>query len=365
MMHPMLLLTLSLAGVAAALTCDAYDPFVQVAAMKNAAVNEASGLARSRTRDGVWFTHNDAGGEAELYAFQLDGTFLETHTVVGAAFDDWEDMAAGPCPDRDGRCLYIGDTGDNGRDRTSIDVYVVEEPAEGQPAPVIAHFPAFYPEGVSYDSEALFVHPRTGEIYLATKEHESTVSLIFRFHHEPTPTPQELELVHEWEMKPSNAATTGADWDADGDRLVIRTYGVAMEWVTDPCAPDAHWGEAPTHLPVGEDRGGESIAYDATGGMVTVTEGELMTINAAACTAVGAGSGPCDTGEADADTDADTDTDTDTDTDLDSAPPDSPPVDDTGDGEPDGRCGGCGHAPAAGLVPLLLSLAGLRRRQKP
>jgi len=370
MMDGMLLPSLFLVGVASALTCDAYLPFELLGELKGTAVVEASGLARSRTRPGIWFTHNDAGGLAEIYAFELDGTFVETHFVVGGDFVDWEDMAAGPCPGSDGHCLYIGDTGDNSRTRSSIVVYVVQEPAAGEPATVIATFPAFYPEGVQEDSEALFVHPRTGDIYLATKDYESTVSHIYRFHHEPTDSPQELELVHDWEMKPGEAATTGGAWDSDGDRLVIRTYGAAHEWLTDPCAPDAHWGGETVVTPIGDFRG-ESIAYDTDGGMITVTEGDPMMINLAACAKPGPGSGPCDTGEADTDTDTDTDTDSDSDADTDSLPLDSDPIasDEPGDSadgsEPGdcGGCGGCGHAPVGGLMAMLVGLAALRRRR--
>jgi hypothetical protein len=360
------------ASVALALTCDDYAPAEVVALMKASAVNEASGLARSRTRPGVWFTHNDAGGLAELYAFSLDGTFIEAHAVSGAGFVDWEDLAAGPCPGGAGDCLYIGDIGDNSRTRASITVYAVREPGPGEQADVVASFPAFYPEGDPQDSEALFVHPRTGGIYLATKDAESDTSTIFRFHDEPTATPQELTPVAAWIPEVSGAATTGADWDADGDRLVIRTYGIAFQWVTDPCEPDAHWGQVPTIWPVGDSRG-EAIAYDDQGDMVAITEGEIATISRLACASTGPGGGPCDTGESDTDTDGDTDTDTDTDTD--SVPPadsddsgpephDSSPSGDTGEGRPDGcgACGGCNHA-GGGLLAALLGLAGMGRRR--
>ncbi len=372
MIYPMLMPSLILVGVASALTCDEYAPLALLGEMKGSSVNEASGLARSRTRPGIWFTHNDAGGIAELYAFELDGTFVEAHTVAGAEFRDWEDLSAGPCPDRPGDCLYIGDIGDNSRTRDSIAVYVVEEPAPGAQAEVIATFPAFYPEGVAMDSEALFVHPRTGRIYLATKDHDSDTSFIFRFHHEPTEAPQELTEVYAWMPEPPDTAVTGGAWDPDGDRLVIRTYAWAFVWSTDPCEPEAHWGQPATPQLVGDSRG-ESIAFDLDGGMVAVTEGGVMSIAQLACLAPGPGSGPCDTGQADTDTDADGDTDTDTDADgdADSRPPDSPQPDspedsDTGAGQPEegcGGCGGCGHAPVGALMAGLLGLAALRRRR--
>jgi hypothetical protein len=371
-MTPMLLLPLLALSVANALTCDDYAPAEEVALMKSGVVNEASGLARSRTRPGVWFTHNDAGGIAELYAFDLDGAFIEAHTVSGGGFLDWEDLAAGPCPSGPGDCLYIGDIGDNSRTRASIVVYAVEEPAPGEQAYVVGSFPAFYPEGDPQDSEALFVHPRSGQIYLATKDAESDTSTIYRFHDEPTETPQELTPVAAWVPEVSGAATTGAAWDAQGDRLVIRTYGIAFQWVTDPCEPEGHWGQVPTIWPVGDTRG-EAIAYDDGGDMIAITEGEIMTITRLACTTVGPGGEPCDTGESDTDTDTDADTDTDTDTDsvpptdsgdTSTVPDDTSPPGDSGEGEPDGcgACGGCGHA-SGGLLAAILGLAALLRRR--
>ena len=40
--------------------------------------------------------------------------------VAGARVQDWEDVAAGPCPG--GNCLYVADIGDNRRVRDSVEV---------------------------------------------------------------------------------------------------------------------------------------------------------------------------------------------------------------------------------------------------
>ncbi len=359
------------------LTCDEYLPAEVVATMEAAGVNEASGLAPSHARPGIWYTHNDAGGAAEIYAFQLDGSFVETHLVHGADFDDWEDLSSAPCRDGGGWCLYVGDIGDNGRDRETISVYELREPAAGADAVVIDTWHGRYPAGPQ-DSEALFVHPRTGRIYLATKDAESDVSAIYRFAEEPGELPVELEHVADWTVELQGAATTGGDWDLDGDRLVIRTYGVAFEWTTEPCDADAHWAETPTIWPI-EDMRGEAIAYDLDGNLVAMTEGEIATITLLECDSSGAGSGPCDTGEADTDTDADADTDTDTDTDTDAdsdADTDSPALDSSdGSQEDSGQpavvspgschaCGGCDAGAGGGLLAGLLALLGLMRRRR-
>lgn len=90
-------------------------------------LDESSGVAASR-RPGVYWTHNDSGDGPFLYAIDSAGRDLGVWRVEGAANRDWEDMAAGPCVVRSGRCLYFGDIGDNGRSRRHIVVYRIEEP---------------------------------------------------------------------------------------------------------------------------------------------------------------------------------------------------------------------------------------------
>ena len=354
-------------ATARALTCEDYAPAVQAAIIPvGSPIVEASGLAASRTRPGVWFTHNDSGGISQVYAFTLDGTYLEAHDVTGASFVDWEDMDAAPCPGGTGDCLYVGDIGDNTRSRESIQVYAFAEPQPGEAGLVSAIWAGRYPEGAQ-DAESLFVHPLTGRIYLATKDSGSKVSVIWRFPETPSDVPQDLERVAEWTVEGGGAATTGADWDLDGERLVIRTYGVAFEWQTDPCEPEAHWGTTPRHWPVGDSRG-EAIAYDLVGDLWAITEGEAPVLTHLACTAVGGAAG-CDTGEGDSDADTDTDTDADTDSDADTDtagdsgpfdPGDTVPLD-----RPEDGCGGCAARPAAGWAWLAGGLVlALRRRRR-
>lgn len=161
------------------------------------ALNESSGIVWARNRPGVWFTHNDAGGTANLYAFDESGVHLETHWASGAAFRDWEDIASGPCPDgvEAQTCIYIGDVGDNGSSRESVDIWVVAEPAEGEDAELVAQWRLTYPVE-PHDCEAIVVHPCTGRVYLLTKEREGE-PVVFRAPAEPTGPDEvgELELV--------------------------------------------------------------------------------------------------------------------------------------------------------------------------
>src|SRR5512134_1710243 len=81
-------------------------------------LRESSGLALSKTQPGVIWSHNDSGDTPTLYAIDLKARLLATVMVDNAVAQDWEDIAAGPCPlGEGGSCLYIADTGNNGLER--------------------------------------------------------------------------------------------------------------------------------------------------------------------------------------------------------------------------------------------------------
>ncbi len=260
-------------------------------------LNESSGVVPSRYRPGVWFTHNDAGGSPDLYAFDTSGVHLETHSVLGAGFRDWEDIASGPCPagvDAE-TCIYIGDVGDNGSSREEVDLWVVAEPAAGASVEVVASWRLRYPVE-PHDCEAIVVHPCTGRVYFITKERDG-VPVVFRVPEDPTGPSMgvDLELVATLPTAwlGESGLVTGADWSAGGDRLVIRTYDCGWIWETDPAAPEAHWSTPPVEIPIDVRGQGESIAFHPDGGVLTTTEQVPMRIVHLDCaTTVPAGACP-------------------------------------------------------------------------
>ena len=81
-------------------------------------LNESSGLERDA--EGNFWSHNDSGGEPELYHFSEDGTLLHTVRISNGENIDWEDIAL----TSDGR-LFIGDFGNNSNDREDLKIYIV------------------------------------------------------------------------------------------------------------------------------------------------------------------------------------------------------------------------------------------------
>ena len=229
-----------------------------------AELDESSGLAASRTRPGIYWTHNDAGGEPELYAVDAEGQLQQRVRLDGADYRDWEDIARGPCPA--GECLYVGDIGDNHARRQDAAIYRVREPRAGETHLPAERFPLRYPGGPR-DAEALFVMPDT-TVYIVTKGRESPIAL-FRY---PAPLRAgevvQLEHVRDFTPGPVPRAerVTAADAAPGGRWIAVRSYSTLMLFR----AADLLQGEGAPHAlntdltPLGEPQG-EAVTLGDSG----------------------------------------------------------------------------------------------------
>ncbi len=72
-------------------------------------------------RDKIW-THNDSGGNAEIYALDTaTGQILQTIRLLDAQNVDWEDIT------QDMDFIYVGDFGNNRGNRTDLRIYKIEK----------------------------------------------------------------------------------------------------------------------------------------------------------------------------------------------------------------------------------------------
>lgn len=243
-------------------------------------VNEASGLAASARYPGVLWTHNDSGDGPVLYALRLDGSLIGRWSVQGASAVDWEDIAMGPCDDGQRRCLYIGDIGNNSKDRTDLTLYKVEEPeldptmtieALQQTKPAIA-LPFRYPfeAGDIPDAETLMVSP-SGAVYILTKENQGR---LLRLPSPQTPGQQmSLELVTQTNL----STLTGGDISPEGDVMVVRNYLRVYEFFWSEQDPGAALSSPYKVFSITSQPQGESMTYvaipeDVRLGLVTLSE---------------------------------------------------------------------------------------------
>lgn len=237
-----------------------------------AGLEESSGVAASRTHEGVLWTHNDSGGEAEVVAVRANGEMLGRVMVAGAQARDWEDLAIGPCPA--GTCLYVGDIGDGNARRREIGVYRFPEPEPYSDRSGNAeYFPARFPGGPR-DAEALFVLPDTS-IYLVTKGRSEDVEL-YRYPRPLTPgvvaTLESVRLLADG-PQPLEEQVTGASASPSGEWVAIRSYKRLRLWRAAALLGDSAAPALTIDLsPLGEVQG-EAVALLDNGGLVLTSEG--------------------------------------------------------------------------------------------
>jgi len=271
----------------------AWDAGRLLANVEPAFVAEASGIVASRANPGILWTHNDSGDGAYLYALDRQGKARGVYLVRSATAVDWEDIAWGPGSDGKGSFLYLGDTGDFYKNRTDCAIYRIPEPkvpAAGQPTgdrfrPLLTdeptvRLPYVFPDD-PHDVETVLVHPKTGAIYLITKD-EGGVSGVYRFPKmsDNALARYTLERVGTLSFnleggptQPYGNRVTGGDIAPDGRRLVLRTYYMGYEWrlPDDKDNFDDVWTLAPTMFPLPFTQQGEGICYGADGKTLLTT----------------------------------------------------------------------------------------------
>jgi hypothetical protein len=191
-------------------------------------IDESSGLVASQRHPGVYWTHNDSGDTARIFAIRADGSLAGPAsglTVPGARNFDWEAIAM----DDQGR-LIIGDIGNNAGQRRDLAVYVLPEPDPTgpiDPASVqriayrYADQTAFPARPHNFDAEALFW--ADGALHLLTKHRGDTRTTLYRFGPlEPAAGEQVLAPIARFAI---GGMVTDAATSPDERHLFVLTYG--------------------------------------------------------------------------------------------------------------------------------------------
>jgi hypothetical protein len=184
-------------------------------------LQEASGVAISRTHAGVFWTHGD-GSAATLFAVDSAGRLLGRVRLATDVLADWEDVALAPCGASD--CLYVADVGDNSEGREQLRVLRVREPDPSDGSAQVEIFRMRLPDGPR-DVEAIFVLP--GErVHLVSKGRSDEVA-VYRYPGALSADGvAELSRVQRLSEGPRALPrqVTGAAASPDGQRVAIRTY---------------------------------------------------------------------------------------------------------------------------------------------
>ncbi|MFE7239627.1 WD40 repeat domain-containing protein [Streptomyces sp. NPDC057582] len=214
-------------------------------------ITESSGLAASRVHPGIYWTHNDSEDGPYVYAVDSrTGKTVATITMRGVgAPRDVEAISLGP----DGN-LYVGDIGDNlNGSWDHVWIYRFPEPKVLKDATVRAtQFDVKYADGAR-NAEALMVHPKTGRVYIASKNEDG--GGLYE-------GPAELSTgrTNVFRRVGEVPWVTDGAFSPDGKELVLRSYFSARGYAF----KDGRLGaDHPVHAPLQGQS--ESVTYTADG----------------------------------------------------------------------------------------------------
>lgn len=230
-------------------------------------IDEASGLAASRSNPLYLWTHNDSGGDPELYLLTTTGADSGRYELEGVRNTDWEDITIGPGPDDALTYLIVGDIGDNAAVRSSYAIHRVPEPdlniidlPESITLSGVETIDFVYSDEISRDAETLMVDPATKDIYVISKR-EAQVG-VYRL-----PYPQELVETDTAEFQgliPFNNIVAG-DISAGGNEIIIKDYFRVYYWQVTGNSIYQTMTELPQRLNYQAEPQGESVALSADG----------------------------------------------------------------------------------------------------
>ncbi len=261
--------------------------------IESSIINEASGLVASRNSEGVLWTHNDSGGEPELYAISNEGYMLATYKINGNQHPaykspsiinrDWEDISFGPGPKDETDYLYIADIGDNSAIFGTYFIYRVEEPLvdidQDSTYAVLytAETIAYKYEDGHRDAETIFVDPNTGDIYIVSKREDSVGVYYLEYPHSTT----EVLTATKVATLPFSSAVAG-DISPEGNEIIIKNYLQIFYWTVDEDESIASaLRRQPAILPYTPEPQGEGLCWDPeTLGYYTVSEEPLKNLQA-------------------------------------------------------------------------------------
>ncbi|SEC79619.1 hypothetical protein [Streptomyces sp. TLI_105] len=219
--------------------------------IEDARITESSGLAASRAHPGVYWTHNDQDAPLIYGVDSRTGKTVATLTMAGVGTPrDMEAIAVGPDGD-----IYVGDIGDNlDGSWDHVWIYRFPEPKTLKDQTVRAkQYVVKYADGAR-NAEALMVHPKTGRVYIASKNEKGggLYAGPERLSSSGTNVFRRVDEVP-W-------VTDGA-FSPDGDRLVLRGYFTAKEYAW----KDGRLGDEGTAVGAPFQGQAESVTYTPDG----------------------------------------------------------------------------------------------------
>lgn len=219
----------------------------------SAPVVESSGFARSPLDAGIWFTHNDSGDGARIFAVTPQGALRGTFRASDVSARDWEAITT------TSEYLFVGDIGNNNNKREDLAVHRLAIPrvdaAPGAPVDAVIEAKGsvriryadqgWPPSGApNFDAEALFA---AGDaVWILSKHRADTRTTLYRlplsaFERAPGAV-LALDPLATFDVggadRPYGGMVTSADADPSGRRLAVLSYHALFVFSGDPMRGD-------------------------------------------------------------------------------------------------------------------------------
>lgn len=250
-----------------------YGTVQYVAKLQDKRITESSGLACSRINQDIFWTHNDSGDTAQLYAFDKKGVTLGSVFIPEAKAIDWEDISSFKLGNIS--YLVIADTGDNNKIRNHSTLYIVEEPdlitvERRHEAKLVKSIHFVYEDGPK-DCEAISVDPTDCTFYLINKSFFSCKVYTLSWSPEDKMDVNQLQVARYVADLPLTLVT-GMDIAPDGRTVVVLTYTAAYQYFRNE---GEIWSEAlvrkPSRISIPNRRQEEAICYGVDGKTLYLT----------------------------------------------------------------------------------------------
>lgn len=235
-------------------------------------IDEASGIADSRSIPGTLWIEQDSGNPANVDLIGYDGQLKGRIAIPTATNRDWEDLASGPGPQAAATYLYIADIGDNNAVNQTSYIYRLPEPVRPDAAVMPASVEKIsfqYPDGPR-DAECLLVDPQTKDLWIVTKR-ESKVHL----YQLPYPQATTGVIMAKSYGELPLSGVTGGSMSSDGSEILIRSYTNVYYFKrsSGQSIADALQRQTAVTLPYRVEPQGEAVCFGkANNGYFTISE---------------------------------------------------------------------------------------------
>ncbi len=224
--------------------------------LKDKRLSEVSGIAASVGNPGLFWAHNDSGGEPEVYLIDKSLNILLTCRLDGIVNRDWEDITIGPGPEEGKQYVYVGEIGDNDARYQYKMIYRFEEPVLGEQSEIkISSIDkiVFSLEDKRKDTETLLIDPASKALFVISKREEPVWLYELANPTEPSDT-----LVAKKLFSLPITQVVGGDVSPDRKSILLKNYEHIYFWSSKTAKPvkeilKSEFAEVPYELePQGE-----------------------------------------------------------------------------------------------------------------